>query len=174
MQRVSLFSLVRFLFSNFVALTYFVKTSIKVKNIVTKIKQITTSQVLPIRHKVMWPNKPIEYVQLPNDEIAKHVGLFVHGEIASIISLFEENNEVQFRKFATLIKFQGLGYGTILLNEIIALLQKKGIKKVWCNARVEKAKFYERFNLKPTHKKFVKGGIEYVIMENTFESTSLN
>lgn len=138
------------------------------KNIIPEIRQITMAETLPIRHKVMWPNMPIAYVQLLNDDTAKHFGLFVHGELASIISLFEENNEVQFRKFATLVKFQGLGYGTILLNEIITLLQTEGIKKLWCNARVEKVKFYERFNLKPTDKKFVKGGIEYVIMEKTF------
>ncbi|WP_241461447.1 GNAT family N-acetyltransferase [Aquimarina macrocephali] len=138
------------------------------KNIITEIKQITSSETLPIRHKVMWPNKPIEYVELPNDENARHFGLFVNGEITSIISLFIENNEVQFRKFATLIEFQGLGYGTILLKSIIDLIEKEGIKKLWCNARVEKSKFYERFDLKPTDKKFEKGGIEYIIMEKTF------
>ncbi|WP_438423906.1 GNAT family N-acetyltransferase [Aquimarina macrocephali] len=138
------------------------------KNIITEIKQITSSETLPIRHKVMWPNKPIEYVELPNDENARHFGLFVNGEITSIVSLFVENNEVQFRKFATLIEFQGLGYGTILLKSIIDLIEKEGIKKLWCNARVEKSKFYERFDLKPTDKKFEKGGIEYIIMEKTF------
>jgi len=141
-----------------------------VKNIIPEIKQITSSETLPIRHKVMWPDKPIEYVKLPNDENARHFGLFVNGEITSIISLFVENNEGQFRKFATLIEFQGLGYGTILLKSIIDLIKKEGIRKLWCNARVEKSKFYERFNLKPTAKKFEKGGIEYVIMEKTFAS----
>ena len=120
------------------------------KNIIPEIKQITSSETLPIRHKVMWPDKPIEYVKLPNDENARHFGLFVNGEITSIISLFVENNEGQFRKFATLIEFQGLGYGTILLKSIIDLIKKEGIRKLWCNARVEKSKFYERFNLKPT------------------------
>jgi len=139
-----------------------------VKNIAPEIKQITSSETLPIRHKVMWPNKPIEYVKLPNDENARHFGLFVNGEITSIISLFEDNNEVQFRKFATLEKFQGLGYGSILLKKIIDLIKKEGVRKLWCNARVEKSKFYERFNLKTTDKKFVKGGIEYVIMEKIY------
>ena len=143
------------------------------KNIVSEIKQITSSETLPIRHKVMWPNKPIEYVELPNDENAKHFGLFVNGEVTSIISLFTENNEVQFRKFATLKEFQGLGYGTILLKSIIDLVKKEGIRKLWCNARVEKSKFYERFNLKTTDKKFEKGGIEYVVMEKLLLTTPM-
>ena len=143
------------------------------KNIVSEMKQITSSETLPIRHKVMWPNKPIEYVELPNDENAKHFGLFVNGEVTSIISLFTENNEVQFRKFATLKEFQGLGYGTILLKSIIDLVKKEGIRKLWCNARVEKSKFYERFNLKTTDKKFEKGGIEYVVMEKLLLTTPI-
>lgn len=139
-----------------------------------EIKQITSSETLAIRHKVMWPNKPIEYVKLPNDENARHYGLFINGEITSIISLFTKGDEVQFRKFATLIKFQGLGYGSILLKHIIDVIQKEGIKKLWCNARVEKSKFYERFNLKSTDKRFTKGGIEYVIMEKTFINNVVN
>ena len=117
----------------------------------------------------MWPNKPIEYVKLPNDENAKHFGLFINGEITSIISLFVVNNEMQFRKFATLIAYQGLGYGTILLKSIIDSAKKEGIRKLWWNARVEKSEFYKRFNLKPTDEKFEKGGIEYVIMEKKFD-----
>ena len=138
------------------------------KSIIPEIKQITSSETLLIRHKVLWPNKPIKYVELPNDEKGRHFGLFVNGEIISIISLFIENNEMQFRKFATLIEYQGLGYGTILLKGIIDLTKKERIKKLWCNARVEKSKFYERFDLKPTDRKFGKGGVEYVIMEKNF------
>jgi len=139
-----------------------------VKNTIPEIKQITTSETLPIRHKVMWPNKPTDYVKLPNDDEAKHLGLFVNDEITAVISLFIENNEAQFRKFATLVEFQGLGYGTILLKSTIDIIKKEGIKKIWCNARVEKSKFYEKFDLKCTDKKFEKGGIEYVIMERIF------
>ena len=94
--------------------------------------------------------------------------MFVNGEITSIISLFISNNEAQFRKFATLIEHQGFGYGTILLNKVIDLIKKEKIAKLWCNARVEKSKFYERFDLTSTTKKFKKGGIEYVIMERDF------
>jgi len=142
------------------------------KDIISEIKQISSSETLPIRHKVMWPNKPIEYVELPNDINGRHFGLFVNGELTSIISLFVENNEVQFRKFATLIEFQGLGYGTVLLKSIIDLMKREGIKKLWCNARAEKSKFYEKFNLKPTDKKFMKGGIEFVVMEKTFANNT--
>jgi GNAT superfamily N-acetyltransferase len=139
-----------------------------VKNVIHEIKQINASETLLIRHKVMWPDKPIEYIELPNDEDGRHFGLFVNGELTSIISLFVADNEAQFRKFATVVEFQGLGYGTILIERIIDLVDKEGIRKLWCNARVEKSNFYERFNFKPTDKKYEKGGIEFVIMEKYF------
>ena len=139
------------------------------KKTTSEIKQITSFETLQIRHKVMWPNKPIEYVKLQNDEKGRHFGLFINGELTSIISLFLENEVVQFRKFATLNAYQGLGYGTMLLKNTIDLLEKEGIKKLWCNARVEKSKFYDKFNLKPTNTKFEKGGIKYVIMERIFD-----
>ncbi|WP_240472480.1 GNAT family N-acetyltransferase [Tenacibaculum ovolyticum] len=138
------------------------------KNTAIEIKQITATETLEIRHKVMWPNKPLAYVELANDKNGKHFGLFVNEEITSIVSLFTENNEAQFRKFATLIEYQGFGYGTILLNKVINLIEEEKIARLWCNARVEKAKFYERFGLKLTDKKFNKDGIDYVIMERIF------
>lgn len=146
----------------------------QVKKIIPEIKQIRSNQTLQIRHQVMWPNKPIDYVKLPNDKNARHFGLFINEELTSIISLFVENNVVQFRKFATLIEFQGLGYGTMLLKNMIDLLEKEGIEKLWCNARVGKSNFYEKFNLKTTGEKFEAGGIEYVIMEKTFTNKKLS
>lgn len=133
------------------------------KNI--QIKPIKTKDVLPIRHKVMWPNMPINYVSIENDKDARHFGLFINEELVSVISLFLKNKQAQFRKFATLTKHQGLGYGSILLKHIITLVKEEKLKKLWCNARVEKSKFYTKFNLKVTNKRFVKGGIDYVVME---------
>lgn len=116
----------------------------------------------------MWPKKPMEYVKLENDDNGRHFGLFLEKKLISIISVFVENNEAQFRKFATLKEFQGFGYGTFLLRKIMDIIRDEGIKKLWCNARLGKTGFYEKFDLKPTNITFKKGGIEYVIMEKYF------
>ena len=155
-------------------LYYHKTTPHQVENIVPEIREITPSETLPVRHEVMWPNKPLDYVKLPHDKNGRHFGLCINGKIISILSLFIKNNEVQFRKFATLTEFQGLGYGTILLKNIIALVKKEGVKKIWCNARIEKSAFYERFLLKPTNTKFHKSGIGYIIMERNFISIKEN
>lgn len=113
----------------------------------------------------MWPHKPIEYVQLDEDRFGKHYGLFVDDELVSIVSLFVENKEAQFRKFATLQSSQGKGYGSQLLKFVFAEVEVQNIKRIWCNARKEKTAFYQRFCMIETQETFSKGGIEYVIME---------
>lgn len=130
-----------------------------------EIKKISAQETLPIRHKVMWPNQTIAYVRLPNDATGRHFGLFVKDELVSVISIFKENQAIQFRKFATLNKFQGKGFGTQLLRFIISLIEEEGYDRIWCNARVSKTEFYNKFGFQKTAKLFEKGGIGYVVME---------
>ncbi|MEH6621064.1 GNAT family N-acetyltransferase [Maribacter arcticus] len=133
-----------------------------------RIVQITSEETLSIRHKVMWPNKPIDYVKLPNDAEGKHFGYFKNDELISVISLFVENNEAQFRKFATLKEYQGKGFGSDLLNELMLISVKEQLSKIWCNARINKIDYYSKFGMIETNNKFIKGGIGYVIMERIF------
>ncbi len=130
-----------------------------------QIIEITPEQTLHIRHKVMWPDKPIDYVRIAEDDQGTHYGLFLDDKMISVISLFISNQEAQFRKFATLHEYQGQGFGTILLQEIMDIVAQKKLHKVWCNARIEKSTYYAKFGMIATEKQFIKGGIEYVIME---------
>ncbi len=132
-----------------------------------EIRKIHFELTWDLRHRIMWPNRVIDYVKLPNDRIGVHYGLFANDKLISIISAFIENEEAQFRKFATLNEEQGKGYGTKLLNFLFLELEKEGILKIWCNARTNKIHFYEGFGMKQTEKRFNKGGIAYVIMEKT-------
>lgn len=134
-----------------------------------KIAEITSEETIPIRHEVMWPNKPIDYVRVPNDDKGKHFGLFINDKLIAVISLFVENDEAQFRKFACLVEYQGKGYGTLLLKHVINMANQNKLNKIWCNARIDKAYYYAKFGMARTNEEFVKGGIEYVIMEKTFD-----
>ena len=133
-----------------------------------KIIEITSEETLKIRHEVMWPEKPMDYIKLPNDDKGIHFGLFLKDEIISVISLFIVNKEAQFRKFATQTTYQGKGYGTILLKEIFTIAKNKKAQRIWCNARTSKSSYYTKFGMNLTENKFVKGGIKYVIMERKF------
>ncbi|MCL5244928.1 GNAT family N-acetyltransferase [Cellulophaga sp. 20_2_10] len=130
-----------------------------------KIIEITSEETLNIRHRTMWPNKPINYVKLENHDQGRHFGLFIDGKMVSVISLFITNKAAQFRKFATLTEYQGKGYGTILLNRIISIAEDEKLNKIWCNARTDKSDYYAKFGMILTKNRFKKGEIEYVVMK---------
>ncbi|MNI87734.1 Acetyltransferase (GNAT) family protein [compost metagenome] len=79
--------------------------------------------------------------------------------------MFIEGEEAQFRKFATLEQEQGKGYGSILLEYVLDIAVNRGVKRIWCNARTNKASYYAKFGLKPTGASMEKDGVSYVIME---------
>ena len=138
-----------------------------------EVKKIPFESTWEIRHKVMWPDRTIDYVKLPNDKNGIHFGLFVTGRMVSIVSVFITGQEAQFRKFATLQEEQGKGYGTVLLSFIMQDLTSRNITRIWCNARINRSRFYEKFGLVKTDTSFMKGGIEYVIMEKNCSNTEL-
>jgi GNAT superfamily N-acetyltransferase len=129
------------------------------------IRIIPVEQAWLIRHQVMWPEKDIEFVKLSDDKRGVHYGLFLHDRLVSVVSLFVDKEEAQFRKFATLQEEQGKGYGSALLHHVFAMARNEGVKRIWCNARAGKAAFYEKFGLCSTGEAFEKAGIPYVIME---------
>ncbi|WP_264538536.1 GNAT family N-acetyltransferase [Flavobacterium sp. N1736] len=129
------------------------------------IKEIEASQTWQIRNEVMWPDQPFEFVQLKEDDLGMHFGVFIQEKLVSIVSCFFVDQEMQFRKLATLEDFQGQGIASELLKYILKLAKDKKAKKVWCNARTNKKSFYEKFGMKDTHKTFIKAEQEFTIME---------
>lgn len=130
-----------------------------------EIKEISQDKVWPLRHRIMYPDQPFESIKLPNDEKGIHFGLFVGHKLVSVVSLFLENNKVQFRKLATEIAVQKKGYGSQLLMYIISYALDRKAESIWCNARKNKYEFYQKFGMVKTDKSYTKGGISFVIME---------
>ena len=138
---------------------------INLKSSSIRIQRVKPEATWPIRHQVMWPDRNLNYVKLPNDSEGMHYGLYQGETLLSVVSLFVKDDEAQFRKFATLAKQQGKGLGSQLLEHLIDEAKRQGVKRLWCNARVDKTGFYERFGMTTTNQTFSKGGIDYVIME---------
>ncbi|WP_429898946.1 GNAT family N-acetyltransferase [Gottfriedia sp. S16(2024)] len=130
------------------------------------IRQVNKEDVWELRHKVMWPDQPFDYIKLKDDDLGEHYGLFKGFTLISVISIFIINGECQFRKFATLQQEQGKGYGSTLLDYVINEVQNYNVRKIWCNARKNKVNFYKKFGLEETNTSFIKDGKDYVIMEN--------
>ncbi|UUW09040.1 GNAT family N-acetyltransferase [Flavobacterium plurextorum] len=133
-----------------------------------EIKEITAAETWNIRHNVMWPDQPVEFVQLEEDNSGFHFGVFIEDKLVSIVSCFIVGEEMQFRKLATLEEYQGKGIASDLLKHILQFAKEKNLNKVWCNARSNKKSFYEKFGMKDTFKIFSKAGQEFTIMEILF------
>lgn len=129
------------------------------------IKAIDASETWQIRHEVMWPDQPYEFVQLEEDSVGLHYGVFKGDQVVSVVSCFIVKDEMQFRKLATLHAYQGKGLASALLHFIFNVAREKELKKIWCNARKEKKYFYEKFGMRDTGVVFTKAGQEFTIME---------
>lgn len=129
------------------------------------IREIRAEETYDLRHRVMWPDHPLDFIKLPEDENGVHFGLFVSGKLVSIISLFVNGQDAQFRKFATEISEQGKGYGSQLLFHLLEYTASEKLKRVWCNARVDKTAFYKKFGFTETDSTYIKGGINFIILE---------
>ena len=130
------------------------------------IRLINYTDVLNIRHRVLWPDRPKEFCILDDDVTGIHYGGYIDGKLISVASIFMSGREVRLRKFATLVKFQGVGYGSKILNRIIDDLSRdKKVNRFWCDARISAIDFYSRFGMHQKGGTFLKSGIEYVVME---------
>ncbi len=131
-----------------------------------QIKIITAAETWPLRHQVMWPNMPFDYVKLSNDAEGRHYGLFVNSNLVSVVSLFiDEQHTAQFRKLATLPQHQGKGYASKLINEVFNYSKENRLVKIWCNARKDKLQFYKKFGMIATENTYIKENIEFIILE---------
>ncbi len=130
-----------------------------------EIKEISAAETWQLRHKVMWPNEPFEFVILSEDEDGFHYGLFEKERLISVISLFRNGSEGQFRKFATDKDFHGKGYGSKLLNHLMQEAKLLNISYLFCSARITAIAFYEKFGMKLASDIVRKNGKDYVKME---------
>ncbi|ADB37064.1 GNAT family N-acetyltransferase [Spirosoma linguale] len=131
------------------------------------IQPITAEETYPLRHSVLWPDKPFDYVKVENDAEGYHFGAFREGELVAVISLFVNGTESRFRKFAARPDCQRQGIGTRLLNHVMDEARRLGAQTIWCDARLESADFYRRFGMEAVSEIFYKGPIPYAKFSRT-------
>ncbi|MEY3678182.1 MAG: hypothetical protein RI924_323 [Bacteroidota bacterium] len=131
----------------------------------SSIEQIPAGMTWHLRQEVMYPELDLEAVKLPDDEEGTHFGLFDQNQLISVISTFQQANEMQLRKFATQTKFQGKGYGKQLFEHALDFAKSKKVHRIWMNARTNVSGLYERYGFNQTDQTYFKDGYEFVIME---------
>ena len=129
------------------------------------IKEVPIEEIWHIRQQVMYPKETLEFVRLEDDAIGTHLGLYQDDRLLSVISLFERDGVIQFRKFATITNEQGKGYGTRLLQYVMDWAIKNEKKIIWCNARLSATSLYEKFGMRQTGNSWEKYGIEFIKMQ---------
>ena len=130
-----------------------------------RIAEISAEEAWPLRQEVMWPEYPIDFVKLSNDQDGIHFGFFHEQQLVSVVSAFMDGDSCQFRKLATRIGSQGNGFASRLIERVIEYSQANQVRRLWCNARSDKTIFYKKFGLVETDSTFEKAGRRYVIME---------
>lgn len=130
-----------------------------------EIRKTSLDEVLPIRHAVLWPDKPFEFVKVEGDDAGIHFGLYQDAQLVTIISLFGEGEILRFRKFATLPEFQNQGLGKQMILFVMDYAKEAGFKRIWCDARADALNFYERVGFEKFSEVFVKEGIDYYKIE---------
>lgn len=128
------------------------------------IEQITQELTWPIRQKELNPESSISAVKLADDDLGMHLGLFHNNKLITVVSLFQKDNILQFRKFATDSQYQNMGFGKQMMEYILHYAQQQNITKIWCNARCTATSFYQKFGFVLTPKLFTKNNISYIVM----------
>jgi len=129
------------------------------------IRNIMWHEALPIRHEMLWPNKPLLFCKVEGDETASHYGVYHNDKLVSVASIYIKNRDARLRKFATLTGFQGRGIGSSLITHIMTDLNANGIESFWCDARKTAVSFYKKFGMEQQGLEFNKSGVLYFKME---------
>ncbi|RFM28995.1 GNAT family N-acetyltransferase [Deminuibacter soli] len=129
------------------------------------IQEVPLADVWRMRKEVMYPAFTIDQVKLEDDEQGLHLGLYEAGTLISVVSLFQKDGALQFRKFATVTAFQGKGYGSALLQHIMQLAMQQQNTAIWCNARTTAVGLYKKFGMYETGATWHQHGHEFIKME---------
>jgi len=129
------------------------------------IKTITAKKTWKIRQEAMWPDKPLSFVQLPEDEKMLHFGFFSDDELLSVVSMLDLGSGVgKIRKLATLPIAQGYGYASELMKTVFIFCKEQEFKIITCDVRVEKVGFYKNLGMTIEGKAFEKYDKAFVKM----------
>jgi GNAT superfamily N-acetyltransferase len=129
------------------------------------IEQIRHELTWQLRQKVLYPELEVREMSMEEDLDGIHFGAFKNGWLVGVISLFQKENDFQFRKVAVDPSVQKMGIGSLMLNYVTDVAKAEGGKRIWCNARLSAISFYLKHGYAQTGSTYSKMGIDYEMME---------
>ena len=121
-----------------------------------------------MRQKVLYPAQKLYQMEMEEDNHGYHFGAFMDNELVGVVSLFQNGDDFQFRKFAVDESVQGKGIGKAMLQHLVNFAINENAKRLWCNARVTAIGFYLKYGFTHTGQLFSKNGFDYEILERKF------
>jgi predicted GNAT family N-acyltransferase len=115
------------------------------------VRRATLDQILPLRHAVLRPGRPLETARFDGDDEPRTVhvaavdGDAVVGCATLVRRALDGEDAAQVRGMATradLVR-RGIGSAVLAFAEHVAV-EDWGVRLLWCNARVAARAFYER------------------------------
>lgn len=144
-----------------------------------KIQMLSIEQIRPeltwrLRKAVLYPAQPLHAMEMEEDNHGYHFGAFDDNDLVAVVSLFQNESDFQFRKFAVAESRQGSGIGRKLLQYITDFVINEAGTRLWCNARVSAIGFYLKAGFIQTGKLFSKNGFDYEVMEKYLDAAPTN
>lgn len=132
-----------------------------IKTSTVRIKKVGVEQVLALRQLVLWPDKPLAFCRVPEDDMGWHYAAVVDNDVKGVASLFWGENGVRLRKFAVHPDCQRMGIGRELMKVMLADIEDQNQrqseqKQLYLDARESAMEFYLRFGLEIEGERFYK------------------
>lgn len=143
------------------------------------IRQVSTEEIRPLRHRILRPNRTYEETLYPGDDLddTVHLGAFDGDRLLGIASLYREDRQGgppggwRLRGMATDAGVRGAGFGAALLAGCVERSAASGGTELWCNARMPAVGFYRRAGFEVVSEEFDVPGIgRHVAMVRTLST----
>jgi GNAT superfamily N-acetyltransferase len=118
-----------------------------------EIRVISATEMIPVRHAVLRPGRPVESAWYSNDGEPEtvHFGAYRDGRLLSVASVYRAEMPehpgvpaIQLRGMATVSEAKGAGLGSALVAAVVEFAQSKRAQILWCNARISAVGFYRK------------------------------
>lgn len=134
------------------------------------IEQIRPELTWRLRRDVLYPQQEMLEMKMDEDTNGYHFGAFQNNKLVGVVSLFQRDNDWQFRKFAVKPSVQNQGIGSNILQYITNFAINEGGTKLWCNARLSAIPFYLKHGFMQTGELFSKNGFDYEILRKNISA----
>ncbi len=123
-----------------------------------EVKQISASETIDLRSRILRPGQGIELCHYPEDNFATsfHLAIFHDGRIVSNGTFLQQGHNdfshaqkpYRLRGMATDTLYQRQGLGSLIISEALKELNLRGSDFIWFNARTSAEIFYQKLGFK--------------------------